>query len=163
MKNRCIHANNVVVSFGVYCQIVENVEPRNSLAPRTRGAISLGSSVNISGGQMFLALDTGATVIRHQWVVLPILSSVIERVNFIGWREPSIFTFTNWHGQDISDDPQDADLDWNEDLESIIAHPTGNTGLYLVVEGNDITGVDQEFAVEPTGVDIEEAFKLMSL
>ncbi len=27
MTNHCIHANNVVVSFGVYCQIAKNVEP----------------------------------------------------------------------------------------------------------------------------------------
>ena len=44
MTNRRIHAN-VVVSF-IYCQIAENVEPRNSLAPRTRGAILLGNSGN---------------------------------------------------------------------------------------------------------------------
>ena len=44
MTNRRIHANDIVVSFGVYCQIAENVEPRNSLAPRTRGAILLGNS-----------------------------------------------------------------------------------------------------------------------
>ena len=50
MTNRRIHADDVVVSFGVYCQIAENVEPRNSLAPRTRGAISLGNSGNLSGG-----------------------------------------------------------------------------------------------------------------
>jgi hypothetical protein len=67
MTNCCIHANDVVVSFGVYYQIAENVEPRNSLAPRTRGEILLGNSGNLSGGQMFLALDTGATMIRHQW------------------------------------------------------------------------------------------------
>jgi hypothetical protein len=68
-------------------------------------------------------------------------SSVIDRVNFIGRHEPSILTFTNRHGQDIDDNPQDADLDGNEDLESIIAHPTGHTGVYPVVEGNDIAGV----------------------
>jgi hypothetical protein len=79
--------------------------------------------------------------------------------NFIGRHEPSILTFTNWHGKDIGDNPQDADLDGNEDLESVIAHPTGNTGVYLAVEGNDIAGVDQDFAVEPIGVDIEEAFE----
>jgi hypothetical protein len=90
MTNRRIHVNAVVVSFGVYCQIAENVEPQNSLAPRTRGAISLGNSGNLSGGQMFLALDTGATVIRHQWVVLPMPSSVIDRVNFIGRRTSSL-------------------------------------------------------------------------
>jgi hypothetical protein len=63
MTNRRIHTNDVVVSFGVYCQIAENVEPQNSLAPRTRGEILLGNYGNVSGGQMFLALDTGATVI----------------------------------------------------------------------------------------------------
>jgi hypothetical protein len=106
MTNRGIHVNDVVVSFGVYCQIAKNVEPRNSLAPRTRGAIFLGNSGNLSGGQLFLALDTGATMIRHQWVVLPMPTSVIDRVNFIGQREPSILTFTNQHGQDIGENPQ---------------------------------------------------------
>jgi hypothetical protein len=43
----------------------------------------LGNSGNLSGGQMFLALDTGATMIRHQWVVLPMPSSVIDRVNLL--------------------------------------------------------------------------------
>jgi hypothetical protein len=90
MTNRRIHANNVVVSFGVYCQIAQNVELQNSLAPRTRGAILLGNSGNSSGGQMFLALDTVANVIRRQWVVLTMPSSVIDHVNFIGQREPSI-------------------------------------------------------------------------
>ncbi len=31
--------------------------------------------------------------------------------------------------------------------------------MYPVVEGNDIAGVGRDFAVEPTGVDIEEAFE----
>jgi hypothetical protein len=159
MTNRCIHANDVVVSFGVYCQMAENVEPQNSLAPSTRGAILLGYSCNLSGGQMFLALDTGATMIRYQWVVLPMPSSVIDRVNFIGRREPSILTFTNRHGQYIGDNPQDADLDGNEDLESVIAYPTGNTGVYPVVDDNHIAGVVPDFAVKPTGVDIEDAFE----
>jgi hypothetical protein len=72
-------------------------------------------------------------------------------------------TFTNRHGQDIGDNPQDTDLDGNEDLESVIVHHTGNTGVYPVVDDNHFTGVDPDFAVEPTGVDIEEASKLMSL
>ena len=112
---------------------------------------------------MFLALDTGATMIRHQGVVLPMPSSVIDHVNFIGRREPSILTFTNRHGQDIGDNPQVADLDGNEDLESVIAHPTGNTGVYLVVDGNDNSGVGQDFAVEPTGWILRKLSKLMSL
>jgi hypothetical protein len=71
----------------------------------------------------------------------------------------SILTFTNRHSQDIGDNPQDTDLDGDEDLESVIVHPTGNTGVYPVVDDNHIAGVDPDFAVEPTGVDIEEAFE----
>jgi hypothetical protein len=71
MTDRRLNANNLQLSFGVYCQVAENVEPRNSLAPRTRAAISLGNSGNLSGGQMFFALDTGHSITRHQWVLLP--------------------------------------------------------------------------------------------
>ncbi len=96
-----LHRNNNVLGFEVYCQIAKNVEPWNSLAPRTRVAISLGNSGNLTGGQLFLALDTGAIVIRHQWVVPPVQLSVIDYVNFLGQREPFILTFTSKHGQNI--------------------------------------------------------------
>ena len=109
--------------------------------------ILLGDSGNLSGGKTFLALDTCATVIRHQWVVLPMPSSVIDRVNFIG------------RGQDIGENPQYADPAGNEDLESVVAYPTGNTGVYPVVDDNHIAGVDPGIAVKPTGVDIEEVFE----
>ncbi len=72
-----LNANDLKLSFVVYCQVAENTEPRNSLAPRTRAAISLGNSGNLSGGQMFLALDTGHTITQLQWVVLPMPSAVI--------------------------------------------------------------------------------------
>ncbi len=62
MTDRCLNPNNIKLSFGVYVQISENAENSNSLAPRTRAAISLGNSGNLSGGQMFLALDTGHTI-----------------------------------------------------------------------------------------------------
>jgi hypothetical protein len=39
-----LNVNNLQLSFGVYCQVAENVEPRNSLALRTRAAIFLGNS-----------------------------------------------------------------------------------------------------------------------
>jgi hypothetical protein len=44
MINRRLHANNLRLTFGSYAQVAENVEPRNSLAPRPRAAILLGSS-----------------------------------------------------------------------------------------------------------------------
>jgi hypothetical protein len=44
---------------------------------------------------------------------MPLL--VINRVDFLGWCEPSILTFANRHGQNIGDNPQDADSAGNED------------------------------------------------
>jgi hypothetical protein len=54
MTGRGIHADNLLLKFGTYCQVSENVEPRNSLAERTRGAISIGNSGNLRGGQAFM-------------------------------------------------------------------------------------------------------------
>jgi hypothetical protein len=100
-----LHANNLSLGFGVYCQVAENVEPQNSLASRTRVAILLGNSGNLSGGQIFLALDTGHTITWHQWVVLLMPPAVIARVNLLGKAEPSILTFNDRHGHKIGDCP----------------------------------------------------------
>jgi hypothetical protein len=150
-----LQGNDIVTGFGVYCQIAKNVEPQNSLAPRTRAAILLGNSGNLTGSQLFLALDTGAIVTRHQWVVLPMPLLVIDCVNFLGWREPSILTFTNRHGQNIGDNPQDADSAGNEDEEYIVAYPTNNPGMALDTENAELTGLDLNFAVKSTGVEMD--------
>jgi hypothetical protein len=102
-----LHAKNLSLGFGVYCQVAENVEPQNCLAPRTRAAILLGNSGNLSGGQIFLALDTGHTITWHQWVVRPMPPAVIARVNLLGKVEPSILTFTDRHGRKIGDYPRE--------------------------------------------------------
>jgi len=140
-----LHGNNIVLGFGVYCQIVKNVEPQNSLTPKMRAAISLGTSGNLMGSQVFLALDTGAIVIRHQWVVLPMPLLVIDLVNVLGWREPSILTFTNRHGQNFGGKLQDADSAGNEDEESIVEYPVDTPGV-ADVETAELTGVDLNFA-----------------
>ncbi len=62
MTDRRVNANNLKLSFGFYCKVAENADPRNSLALRTRAAISLGDSGNLLGGLIFLALDTGHTI-----------------------------------------------------------------------------------------------------
>ncbi len=84
----------------------------------------MGSLGNLSSGQVFLALDTGHTVIRHQWVALPMLPAVIDCVNLLSQLEPAMLTFTNWQGRDISDNnPQDANSGGILDDDSIIIHP----------------------------------------
>jgi hypothetical protein len=144
MTDRHLHVNDLQLGFGIYCQIAENVEPRNSLAPRTRAAISLGNSGNLSGGQLFLALDSGQTIVRHQWVVLPVPPTVIDHVNLLGKNEPSILTFTNRHGQDIGDIAQDFEPRADEDDDSVVAHPN-----------DDLPGVDTDFDAKPTGVEVD--------
>ncbi len=103
MTGCCLHKSDITLSFGVYYQVAENIQPRNSLAPWMQATILMGSLGNLSGGQIFLALDTGHTTIMHQWVALPMPPAVIDRVSLLGQREPAMLTFTNWHGQDIGD------------------------------------------------------------
>ncbi len=153
-----MHANDLQLAFGIYCQVAENenVEPRNSLAPRTRAAILLGNSGNLSGGQLFLVLDSGQTIVRHQWVVLPVPPAVIDRVNLLGINEPSILTFTNRHGQDIGDLAQDFEPCADEDEDSIVPHPNGElTGVDVHSGDDELQGVDTDFDTEPTGVEVD--------
>ncbi len=79
----------------------------------------LGHSGNLSSGQIFLALDTGHTLTWHQWVVLPTPPAVIAIVNLLGKVEPSILTFTDWHGWEISDYPWDSEP-VEDDANSIV-------------------------------------------
>ena len=81
MTSRGLHADDLLLKFGTYCQVLEHVEPRNSLAERTRGAISIGNSGNLTGGQAFMALDTSVKITGFQWTELPMPTAVIERVN----------------------------------------------------------------------------------
>jgi hypothetical protein len=81
---------------------------------------------------------------------MPLL--VIDCVKFFGWYEPSILTFTNRHGQNIGDNPQDADSAGNEDKGSVVEYPTNTPGVALDSEIAKLTGVDPDFCVEPKGM-----------
>jgi hypothetical protein len=156
MTDCCLHANDLQLAFGIYCQVAENIEPRNSLAPRTRAANLLGNSGNLSGGQLFLALDSGQTIVRHQWVVLPVPPAVIDCVNVLGINEPSILTFTNRHGQDIGDLAQDFEPCADEDDYSFAAHPNDELPGVNVHSGDaELPGVETDFDAEPTGVEVD--------
>ncbi len=63
-----------------------------------------------AASQVFLALDTGHTIVRHQWVVLLMPPAVIARVNLLGKAESSLLTFTDWHGRKIGDYIKDPEL-----------------------------------------------------
>ncbi len=159
MTDQHLNANNLTLSFGVYCQVAENAEPRNSLAPRMRAAISLGNSGNLSGGKMFLALDTGHTITLHQWVVLPMTPAVIAQVNLLGNLEPSILTFTNRQGREIGDNLQDFEPSGDDD-NSVVKHLTDEFPGVVSAPKDDavLPGVDTDFDAKPIGVAVESNY-----
>ena len=72
---------------------------------RTRGAIALGPMNNSTGGQVFMALDTGKLIWRSQWTEIPMTQQVKLHFEELAAGESLILTFTNKHGQVIGDGP----------------------------------------------------------
>jgi hypothetical protein len=157
MMGHHLHKSNIALSFGVYCQVAENVQPWNSLAPRMQAAILVGSSSNLSSGKVFLALDTGHKIIRHQWVALPMSPTVIDCVNLLGQHESAMLTFTIWHDWDFGDNnSQDANSAGILDDDLILIHPAVEIPrVDMTTEPAETAGVDPDFDVEPTGVDMD--------
>jgi hypothetical protein len=96
MTGAQLHMSQLQLKFGSYCQVAEDVTPRNSLAACTCGAMSMGPSGNLSGGQRFLALDTGKMVVQNCWK-LPMPLAVINCVNLLGHAKHSLLVFTDCH------------------------------------------------------------------
>jgi len=168
MTGAQLHINRLQLKFGSYCQVAEDVTPRNSLAARTRAAISMGPSRNLSGVHCFLALDSGKMIVRNRWKELPMPTAVIDRVNVLGWAERSLLVFTDCQGRVIGDyAPTTAEQADAEEDKSVIADlyssippaPDVTPGVSSIEEGSadDTPGVDlADVAVrhEPTGVDM---------
>ncbi len=94
MTGAQLHMSQLQLKFGSHCQVAEDVTPSNSLAACTRGAISMGPSGNLSGGQCFLALDTGKLIDRNCWKELPMPLDVIDWVNVLGCAKNFLLMFT---------------------------------------------------------------------
>ncbi len=78
--------------------MAEDVTPCSSLAAHKHGAISMGPSGNLPGGQCFLPLDTGKIIVRNCSKELPIPSAAINRVNVLGCPKCSLLEFTDCLG-----------------------------------------------------------------
>jgi hypothetical protein len=63
ISGEVVHYKVCSLPFGVYCQISEEAQPRNSLVPRTQGALALGPSGNVQGGHKFYTLNSGMVVV----------------------------------------------------------------------------------------------------
>ncbi len=144
MSGEVISYKQYSMPFGTYCQVHEQDMPCNSLAARTQGAISLGPSNNVQGGQKFYTLDTGKDVTRYSWTLIPMPTAVIERVNELSKEQPSQVTFEDRQGQPIGDIDATAYIDDSQDYE----FPG------VPVAENNIPGVHNRDAVELPGVDM---------
>jgi hypothetical protein len=107
----------------------------------------------------FSLLNTGHTITRHQWVVLPMPHAVIARVNLFGKNEPSILTFTNRHGQEIDDHPQDYEPSANDDNSVVELISDVIPGVDPTPEDDvELPGVDTDFDAKPTGVEVDSDY-----
>ena len=91
------------MQFGEYCQVHEEDTPRNSMNPRTQGAICMGPSGNKQGGFKFLSLRSGQTITRRSWDRIPMPDTVIDRVEALAKGEPEMLTFTDRKGRQIGE------------------------------------------------------------
>ncbi len=169
MTGAQLHMSQLQLKFGSYCQVVEDVTPRNSLAARTRRAMSMGPSGNLSGGQCFLALDTGKMIVRNCWKELPMPLAVIDRVNVLGHAKYSLLVFTDRHGQVIGDYTPTAGKTVNTDASvlsavndlysPVLLVPSEMPGVFLGEEGSadELPGVEADdvpIIPMPTGVNL---------
>jgi hypothetical protein len=169
MTGAQLHMSQLQLKFGSYCQVAEDMTPCNSISARMHGAISMGPSGNLSGGQCFLALDTGKLIVGNCWRELPMSLAVINWVNVLGCAKHSLLVFNDRLGRVIGvytpNVGEAGDGDDNksvvDDLYSPVLPASSElAGASLVEEGSTdmIPGVDLPAIVdvvsEPTVVDM---------
>ncbi len=169
MTGAQLHMSQLQLKFASYCQVPEDVTPCNSLAACMRGAISMGPYGNLSGGQCFLALDTGKLIVRNCWKELPMPLAVIDRVNVFDCAKCSLLVFIDRLGWAIGDytpnvgEAGDGDEDGSvvNDLYSPVPPATSELTGVSLVEGSSadmLLGVDSPAVVDlvskPIGVDM---------
>jgi hypothetical protein len=98
MTGAQLHMSQLQLKIGSFCQVAKDVTPCNSLAACLHRAISMGPSGKLSGGQCFLALDTGKLFVRYCWKELPLSLAVIDWVNVLGHAKHSLLVFTDCLG-----------------------------------------------------------------
>jgi hypothetical protein len=142
MSGEVVHYKFCSLPFGAYCQISEEAQPRNSLAPRNQGALALGRSGNVQGGHKFYTLNTGMVVVRWDWKVLPMPLLVIDRIHSKAQGQPAQPIFADQHGKSISNFPPTFDDDpmatqtTNDELSGVMFPESEESAKITGVDGN---------------------------
>jgi hypothetical protein len=145
MSGEIINYRQYCLPFGSYCQVHKEDLPRNSMEPRTQGAISLGPSTNRQGSQKFYTLTTSKVIVQRSWNVIPTNGGEMTRVNLLGADQPLLLTFYNRLNQEIGD------VDMTKPIEDSPAEEMpGVIGTDLPIQDNSNMVEDN---IEITGVD----------
>jgi hypothetical protein len=135
MSGQTLNYKQCSLPFGTYCQVHEEDGQRNSLAARTQGAISLGPSTNRQGGQLFYSLNTGKVISRRSYTTLPMPENVITRINELAADQPHLLVFTDKHGNDIDQIPDDAlNIATPHEIPGVIADAYEIPGVELEIK-----------------------------
>ena len=73
--------------IGDYVDVHEENATTNSMNPRTRPAICMGSSENIQGLIKFRCIETGKKIVRRSYTRLPMPDSMIKQVEQLAKRD----------------------------------------------------------------------------
>ena len=150
MSGHMLNYKQCSLPFGTYCQVHKEEGPRNSLAARTQGAISLGPSSNTQGGQLFFSLNTGRVLLRRGYTVLPMPSGVIDRVNTLAADQPRLLTFADRDGNAISNDTTEITLpDTPHKIPGVIGDVATIPGVDME-DGNKVDTSDKDQDNIPT-------------
>ncbi len=145
MSGKIIHFKKISLPFGTYCLVHEEKLPRNSLAERTLGAISLGPSGNAQGGHKFFSLNTSRIITCWSWDVIPMPKFVVDMVNYIGRDQPIQPVSLDRTGNPIGD----GDANYEEDPANPTADLPGEVIPEVAPDHVKITGVDDAENAEP--------------
>jgi len=102
MRQKLDGKTHAKAPFGSYCEVREDQDITNTMAPRTIWAICLGPTGNAQGSYKFLSLATGKKLIRRSFTEMPVTESVINRVAQIAAQNtsPAGLSFRNRHGEE---------------------------------------------------------------
>jgi hypothetical protein len=79
-----LHCRSLI---GSYCEVHVDPEITNTLEPRTKWAICMGSTGNLQGSYKFLSLATRKKVMRRKFTEMPFTEAVIKQVKELAVKD----------------------------------------------------------------------------
>ena len=127
---------------GTYCEVNDEPVPTNTMISRTHKAIALGPTGNLQGSVKFYCIHTGRVLKRRLFTPMPMLDSVIQRVNKIREREKQgrTFRFLNRHGEPY---------EWTDEV------PEDDPDFQGLLDEDEGTAVYPDVSAELQGVELE--------